>query len=162
MVRNVHSPREEETMKHLILIGLGGNGFRAICDCGWQSNTNWTRAMVAQAGNVHKRSSQCEETPTERGASMPCRRTNLDPDTVVFTCGRSNPPVQDLPTCSSCGAPNAKLVCQFDLTGNKTGQRCEKPLCRKCVRRAVTDRYLCPPHHKLTTQSLVNKDNSSP
>jgi len=84
---------------------------------------------------------------------MTCRRTSLGPSATVFTCGRSDRSAKDLPTCSNCGAANARQICQFELTGSKTGQCCNKPLCRTCVKRAVTDRDLCPPHYKLIMQS---------
>jgi hypothetical protein len=82
---------------------------------------------------------------------MPCYRTNLGPDTAVFTCSRSKHAAKDLPACSNCHTPNAQLACEFDLTGSKAGQRCNKPLCRICAKRSVPGRNLCPPHHKLLT-----------
>lgn len=82
---------------------------------------------------------------------MPCHRTSLGPDTAVFTCSRSNRAAKDLHTCSNCHAPNAQLACEFDLTGSKAGQRCNKPLCRVCTKHDVTGSNLCPPHHKRMT-----------
>jgi hypothetical protein len=48
---------------HQIVIGLGHDGFRAICSCGWQSAVNWSRVSVSQAGSVHQRRSQLESVP---------------------------------------------------------------------------------------------------
>jgi hypothetical protein len=41
--------------KHYVIIGLGGNGFRASCGCGWSSEPSWDRAAVALTGDAHKR-----------------------------------------------------------------------------------------------------------
>ena len=66
-----------------------------------------------------------------------------------------------LPACSNCGTPNARLTCQFPLA-DKPDQCCAKPLCQMCVKRAVTDRNLCPPHHALITRSSGSPDEPLP
>jgi hypothetical protein len=49
--------REERANRiiHPVVVGLGGEGFRAYCTCGWRSNTDWSRDVVARAGDEHKR-----------------------------------------------------------------------------------------------------------
>lgn len=40
---------------HMIIIGLGADGFRATCTCGWRTTRqSWDREAVATAGNDHK------------------------------------------------------------------------------------------------------------
>lgn len=45
---------------HQVVVGLGGDGFRAICACGWRSAASWTRDAVARARDDHKRRSRLE------------------------------------------------------------------------------------------------------
>jgi hypothetical protein len=41
--------------KHLIIIGLGGNGFQATCACGWRTTRpSWDRVLVASARDDFK------------------------------------------------------------------------------------------------------------
>ena len=46
---------------HLVIVGLGGDGYRAVCSCGWRSLTSWDRAGVARSRNDHKRRSRLQE-----------------------------------------------------------------------------------------------------
>jgi len=48
---------------HQVVIGLGGEGFQAICICGWRSATSWGRADIAKAGSVHKRQTLLRSIP---------------------------------------------------------------------------------------------------
>ncbi len=48
---------------HQVVIALGGEGFRAICACGWLSETKGKRATIVQAGGEHKRRSQPRSVP---------------------------------------------------------------------------------------------------
>jgi len=48
---------------HQVLIGLGGDGFRATCTCGWRSSTSGVRAVVAHERDEHKRRSQLRSVP---------------------------------------------------------------------------------------------------
>jgi hypothetical protein len=52
--------KEEHAIQvvHQVIVGLGGEGFRAICVCGWKSTTSWVRDDVAKAGSEHKQQSQ--------------------------------------------------------------------------------------------------------
>lgn len=58
-----------------------------------------------------------------------------------------------IPACSACGRPNARLNCQFEVRD----ERCDRPLCHHCVRRAVTDRILCPDHHRQIWHSITDQ-----
>lgn len=49
-------PMTKELAIHQITIGLGSEGFRAICMCGWQSEPSKERTITLQAGSGHKRS----------------------------------------------------------------------------------------------------------
>lgn len=51
------------------------------------------------------------------------------------------------PRCR-CGAPSTKL-CDFPLTGEKTGKTCDRPLCDRCTVSAGPDLDYCEPHAKL-------------
>ena len=48
---------------HQVVIGLGGEGFRAICSCGWRSSTSWSRDGVASARDDHRRRSRLGSAP---------------------------------------------------------------------------------------------------
>ena len=48
---------------HQIVIGLGGEGFRAICSCGWRSVASWSRDVVASARDDHRRRSRLGSAP---------------------------------------------------------------------------------------------------
>jgi hypothetical protein len=57
---------------------------------------------------------------------MPCDVRNFGNVTVVV-CSRR----RKSPPCS-CGRPSVKL-CDFPLTGPKTGTTCDKPICDRCA-----------------------------
>jgi hypothetical protein len=40
---------------HQVVVGLGGEGFRAICSCGWRSARRWSRDAIASEGHEHRR-----------------------------------------------------------------------------------------------------------
>lgn len=61
------------SLGHQIIIGLGGNGFRADCTCGWHSHTSWVRDEVARARDDHKRRTRLQEVH-ELLPSVRCRR----------------------------------------------------------------------------------------
>jgi hypothetical protein len=42
---------------HHVSIGLGFNGYRAICSCGWRSDLSILRENVGKAHAEHKRRS---------------------------------------------------------------------------------------------------------
>ncbi len=46
---------------HQAIIGLGGEGFRAICTYGWRSHTSWARDEIARVGDDHKRRTRLQE-----------------------------------------------------------------------------------------------------
>lgn len=46
---------------HQVVVGLGGDGFRAICSCGWRSHASWERPEIAQARDEHKRRVRLQE-----------------------------------------------------------------------------------------------------
>jgi hypothetical protein len=71
--------RTQLRQKHQTIVGLGGDGFRAQCTCGWASSTNKDRAIVAQAAGGHK------ILATDRLGPCPACRTKLDP-TVPLRC----------------------------------------------------------------------------
>lgn len=48
---------------HQAVVGLGGEGFRAICSCGWRSTASWDRAHVAGERDHHKRRSTLRSVP---------------------------------------------------------------------------------------------------
>ena len=48
---------------HQAVIGLGGDGFRAICSCGWRSAASWTRDDTAAARDDHMRRARLEALP---------------------------------------------------------------------------------------------------
>lgn len=49
--------------KHQVLVGLGGNGFRAVCCCGWRSYASWDRDRIAKERDEHKRRSRLGVVP---------------------------------------------------------------------------------------------------
>ena len=60
-------------MAHQIVIGLGGNGFRAICSCGWRTGANWDRAVIIADSGRHKKLQIIEGEHTgERDPGRPC------------------------------------------------------------------------------------------
>lgn len=65
---------------------------------------------------------------------MPCDITTNGTITV-FACTRR----RNAPRCS-CGRPSV-TVCSHELTGRKTGQRCDRPLCERCGKSGK-----CGPH----------------
>lgn len=81
-------------------------------------------------------------------------------DSLRHPAGTQAPSLQGVNTalsaCSHCGSPS-RLTCQFPVADD-TDQCCGKPLCRKCTRRAVTDRDLCPKHYTLLTQPPGSPD----
>lgn len=56
---------------HHVAVGLGADGFRAICSCGWRMEASWERSTVARAGRAHEHQSRAkdlkrrEERPSE-------------------------------------------------------------------------------------------------
>jgi len=48
---------------HQIVVGLGYDGYRATCSCGWRSATSWSRDDVARERDTHKRRSQLRSVP---------------------------------------------------------------------------------------------------
>jgi hypothetical protein len=48
---------------HQVIIGLGADGFRATCSCGWRSYTSWDRNAVAKERDEHKRRSRLGVVP---------------------------------------------------------------------------------------------------
>lgn len=48
---------------HQVVVGLGGEGFRAICACGWRSDASWSRSDVVAARDDHKRRSRLGSVP---------------------------------------------------------------------------------------------------
>lgn len=46
---------------HQVVVGLGGDGYRAVCSCGWRSLTSWDRAGVTRSRDDHKRRSRLQE-----------------------------------------------------------------------------------------------------
>lgn len=47
---------------HQVVVGLGGDGYRAICTCGWRSQTSWDRSGVSRSSSDHKRRSIVQES----------------------------------------------------------------------------------------------------
>ena len=41
-----------------------GEGFRAICSCGWRWSASWNRAAVAADRDGHKKQTRLERTAT--------------------------------------------------------------------------------------------------
>jgi len=50
-------------MTHQCVVGLGGEGYRAICSCGWRSVASWDRSAVARARDDHKRRERLRSVP---------------------------------------------------------------------------------------------------
>lgn len=46
---------------HQVVVGLGGNGFRATCTCGWRSHESWDRPEIARARDDHKLRARLQE-----------------------------------------------------------------------------------------------------
>lgn len=61
---------------------------------------------------------------------MTCRPFRSDDGTVSgFVCSRS----ERRKRCSVCKADSATLLCDFPLSGKKSGQTCDRALCRRCA-----------------------------
>lgn len=72
---------------------------------------------------------------------------------TVFVCGRRAPAAKC--TASGCREALRTTACQFELTGHKTGQKCERAICREhCFSSrpgSSTDkRPMCRTHHQMT------------
>ena len=68
---------------------------------------------------------------------------------TVFVCGRR----ADAAKCSSCREPT-KVVCEFELFGHKTGQKCGRAICREHTLKkrpgSETDgKPMCRTHHNM-------------
>jgi hypothetical protein len=48
---------------HQNVIGLGGDGYRATCSCGWRSHASWDRGDVVKECDEHKRRSRLRSVP---------------------------------------------------------------------------------------------------
>ena len=75
---------------------------------------------------------------------MPCNPLRDKDDRVVgFVCTRG----QKVPACSEPGCTwRSERLCDYPLRGEKAGQTCDRPLCRRHARRVGPDRDYCPPH----------------
>jgi hypothetical protein len=76
---------------------------------------------------------------------MPCNIYRSDDGKIqVIVCGRGRSK-----RCK-CGRPATKL-CDYKLTGPKTGLTCDVPLCNHCSTSAGPDFDLCPVHARMRT-----------
>ena len=95
---------------------------------------------------------------------MTCTPIYQDGKRIGFVCSRGRAKTK---ACVVCGDPSTKL-CDYPLTGKRSGKTCDRPLCDKCAvtqpsirhidTQAVTftetppdDTFdLCPTHSRLT------------
>lgn len=78
-------------------------------------------------------------------ATDPSAPQVLDGDGVtIFVCPRNSPP-----RCASAGCGGKSVaLCDFELGGAKTGERCRRHVCASCITRRDSQ-DLCPPHAAL-------------
>jgi hypothetical protein len=76
---------------------------------------------------------------------MPCRKIDLGDGRFAIACGRGD----RAPLCSVCHQRRAPKLCDFPLTGEKTGRTCDRPLCEKCAVHQNPDIDYCPAHARM-------------
>lgn len=77
---------------------------------------------------------------------MPCKTIVMGDGVTVIACSRG----QSRKRCK-CGRP-ADLLCDFPLSGAKSGKTCDMPICRSCATRVGPNRDYCPAHARMTAE----------
>ena len=70
-----------------------------------------------------------------------------------FFCTRE----RRIPPCSVCGKRLTSKLCDFALTGPRTGDTCNRKLCEGCAVNVGPNRDYCPPHARMTTALAVRE-----
>lgn len=88
---------------------------------------------------------------------MGCR-TVLIPGGFITSCTRGS----NLPKCKFCGnaiREGGLVLCDWKLKGEKEGQTCDAPMCRRCAQRVGDQKDLCPPHSRVWAKDPRNPRN---
>lgn len=67
---------------------------------------------------------------------------------IGFACSRGG----SRQKCGTCKTKTATRLCDFPLTGPKTGQTCSAPLCGGCSTRVGKVLDYCPAHARYTEE----------
>lgn len=84
---------------------------------------------------------------------MTCKRTQLAPGVVSWSCSRSRR--DDGPPCVECKAKQQAISCGFELRGRLAGKRCDRRICGSCAV-ALDGVALCPAHARLVQKERAN------
>ena len=75
---------------------------------------------------------------------MTCRTIITGPGSFAIVCTRGE-------RKKRCACGNvATLLCDFPLTGEKTGKTCDAPICRRCAKSVGPNRDYCPAHGRIS------------
>lgn len=69
---------------------------------------------------------------------------------TIWLCGVKD----ERQDCVSCGS-RATAACSFELKGDKAGENCSRPLCKRCVV-IVDGKPLCGVHHRLMSRKGID------
>ncbi len=72
---------------------------------------------------------------------MPCNDVKLPNGGYAIVCTRGKRPI----ICAVCKRRGSKL-CDFPLTGAKSGKTCDRPLCDRCAVSGGKEIDYCPTH----------------
>jgi hypothetical protein len=76
----------------------------------------------------------------------------LPPGSTVIVCTRGHRGPSK--PCVVCGR-SAGLLCDFELTGQRTGELCSRPLCAAHTYRPSAGVDLCPAHAEIRKQEAA-------